>query len=637
MQSLLSVLLVILIIGLVLVVFVPALLERRARQNAEQSGRFAAELQEHEREARRLELTIAPYARGRSSHFSERATVARERLAALHAHLDAAGDTLAQMRCPQVYRYLLPVQHFVLAPRDAAAIVADSRRVARLRGQLRAATGAAEAARAAVETLTTLPAALAESRHETAGHLDAVEAAIRAEHKAGIAEMGDVERELARLRGLLARPAAPLAGDKGGPATLSALDGEALALEEAAAGVAPLRVTLTAVADERAHLDEALRRATADLDDLQASKAGPDPRGPAQVRPLLLQAAALLNESAPAHRRRRDFPAAAADVAAAKRFMTLARDLSAADARSRLLAERDDGVSLSEVIAEVRRDLADLLDRVGGDSAAGQPSAAREAALVARAADVRRRADDLVERQSEIIAGLERDAAAIGDRLARDWEAAQRLLRLAAEDPLARRQARLLAQVDEARRHPEALARLRDEAAAFEAVLTPWVTRVQDARRRVARLRERLPALIDTALATAAPWACLAEHVGFIQQRAADFETTQAQFAAAHHRRAAEGHMDELEAIERDAEERLALLTEQAERLRFLEEDVGQVLALATADMETMAPDDPARPKRERALSLITHHTAQAHAAGRYEDASLALSRAADLANKLAF
>ena len=35
-------------------------------------------------------------------------------------------------------------------------------------------------------------------------------------------------------------------------------------------------------------------------------------------------------------------------------------------------------------------------------------------------------------------------------------------------------------------------------------------------------------------------------------------------------------------------------------------------------------------------MSLIAHHTAQAHSAARYEDASLALSRAADLANRLA-
>ena len=85
-----------------------------------------------------------------------------------------------------------------------------------------------------------------------------------------------------------------------------------------------------------------------------------------------------------------------------------------------------------------------------------------------------------------------------------------------------------------------------------------------------------------------------------------------------------------------DVAERHALLNEQAARLHYLESDVLQIMTLAAADADELPPDDPARPKRERALSLITHHTAQAHSAARYEDASLALSRAADLANRLA-
>jgi hypothetical protein len=51
---------------------------------------------------------------------------------------------------------------------------------------------------------------------------------------------------------------------------------------------------------------------------------------------------------------------------------------------------------------------------------------------------------------------------------------------------------------------------------------------------------------------------------------------------------------------------------------------------------DELPPDHPDRRKRERALTLIAHHTAQAHNAARYEDASLALLRAADVANKLA-
>ena len=634
MESLLSTVIVILIFALVLVIFLPAGLERLGRGNVRRAAQAVTDLQEREREARRLELLIAPYARGRSTHFTAGAAAAREHLNALLAHLAAADATLARVSCPPVRDFLLPVLHFVLAPRDVAAIPLDTRRLARLRRQMRAADDKIAAVRAALDDLAALPNTLAVEQRDLAADLVALEDDLRAERAAGIDELADVERELARLRGLAAPGAATRSA---GPPMLPDLDAQAVALETATAGVAPLRAAVAAIAEERARLDEALRRAMAHLDAAQAAKAGPDPTAPAQVRPLLRTAAALLNESAPAHRRRRDFPAARADVSAADSLVALARDLTAADGTARLLAERDDGVSLSAPIGEVRRDLADLLDRVGDlPAATGRDHRARVVALVARAADLRRRAESLATRQSEVIAALERDASAIGERLGRDWLAAQRLLRLAADDPLARQQARLATDVDAARRHPEALARLREEATTFESVLAAWVTRVQEGRRRVARLREQLPVNIDAALAAAAPWACLAEHVAFIQQRAADFETTQAHFAAAHHRRAADGLLDELEAIERDVAQRLALLSEQAERLRFLEADVAHVLSVAAAETETLLPDDPVRPKRDRVLGLIAHHNAQAHAAVRYEDASLALSRAADLANKLA-
>ena len=99
-------------------------------------------------------------------------------------------------------------------------------------------------------------------------------------------------------------------------------------------------------------------------------------------------------------------------------------------------------------IAELRRELADLFD--GLEERLG--SAAREAPLVARAAELRRRAETLLARQDEVIAGLEREAAATQERLTRGWEAARQLLPLAADDPLARRHAALVAAASEARR-----------------------------------------------------------------------------------------------------------------------------------------------------------------------------------------
>jgi len=631
-QSLFSAVLVILIILVLVVIFVPAALERLAKRNRAARDRQAAGLRQAHIEARALERQVIPYARGKSAHFGDRAAAARARLAEWLAALGAAEAGLAQLRCPEVYDYLLPVQHFALSPRDAAAILADRRRLSRLSPRLRAVDAAGAAAGAAVSALADLPGDLAAERAALAARLDGLEAALRGERAAGVDELADLEREAAGARALLARAAAVADA-----AALPVLDEAATALEQASAVAARLDEQVGALVAGRARLDERLRAVAAELDELQAgAKAGPDATGPAQLRPVARRAATLLNESAPALRRRRDFAAAEAEGAAAARLIALARDLSAAAARARLLAERDDGVSLAGPIAEARRELAELLDSAEATAGARHAGAAREATLAARAAALRRAVEALVERQNEVIAALERDAAATRERLAHAWEAGQRLLRLAADDPLARRYTRLVADADEARRRPDALAQFQQDATAFEGILAPWVTRVQAARQRVMALRAHLPELIDAALATAAPWACLADHVGFIQQRAADFERTQAQFAAAHRRREAEALMSELAAVEREVEDRFALLTEQAQRLRFLEADVDQIVALAAAADETLPEEDPARIKRERAFNLIAHHTAQAHSAVRYEDASLALSRAADLANRLA-
>ena len=626
MQSLLSAVLVILIILLLLIFFVPAWLERQSRANCKQRLTFADDVQAQERAARALERALIPYARGRSAHFVVGTTAARERLDALLDGLAAARATLTEMRCPTIHDYLLPIQHFWLAPRDAAAIWGDTRRVARLRGQLRQSAADMAAAETTLADLAALPAALADERRAAAARLDGIEAGLRAERAAGIERLDDLSGELNRLRALLARQ--QVTAD--GPA--AALDEGATALEEATAATTALEQSTAELAAARARLDNRLSAAKAELDDTQAEvKGGPD-AAPPGARPPLRRAAALLNETAADHRRRRDFGAAEAAAAAALRLVALARDAAAVDAHARRLADRDDGLSLSAPIAELRREVADLLD--GLEERLG--SAAREAPLVARAAELRRRAETLLARQDEMIAGLERETAVATDRLAHGWEAARQLLPLAADDPLARRHATLLAAAADARRHPTALEQFRRDVAEFEAELPPWVTRVQAGRRRVAELRARLPEAIDAALATAAPWACLAPHVAFIQQRAADFETTQARFAAARRRREAEPLLDELAAIERDVAERHALLDEQAARLRYLESDVDHIVALAAGDPDTLPPDDPSRPKRDRALNLIAHHTAQAHAAARYEDASLALSRAADLANRLA-
>ena len=83
-------------------------------------------------------------------------------------------------------------------------------------------------------------------------------------------------------------------------------------------------------------------------------------------------------------------------------------------------------------------------------------------------------------------------------------------------------------------------------------------------------------------------------------------------------------------------EERFAQVNDRAERLRFLEADVGQILDLSAEDVEHFPADHPERIRWDKAMKVIDHHIRSAHAAKSYEDASVALLRAADVANKLA-
>jgi hypothetical protein len=627
-QELLSVILVILIILVVAIVFVPAYLERLSRRNRGRRTEYGAELKTLRRERRRLERMLTPYTNSRSAAYREAAAAAGERLRSMTGRLDEVEELLDGLRCPGVSPYLLPVQHFLLAPGEAAQILADARNLGRARAALAAATASAAETDAALEALAALPERLAAERTALARRLTEVEAAVDRERQEGIEALDDLTRHTGRMRGLLAggeRAAAP-------DANLTSRDDAAVALESAAAGLAELEARVAATAGERAALDQHLGRAVAELDNAQATtKSGPGAAdAPAQVRPLLRRAASLLNESAPAHRRRREFAAARGDVDAAVRLISLGRDLAAAERGARLLEERDDG-GLGEAIAGLRRELGELAEALGRES-----EGPAGAAMAGRAAGARARADALVRQQDEAIAELEREALAARGQLERAWEAGRHLLLLADDDPLARRYARLLDEFGAARRRPAALEAFRRDAAAFEGVLAPWVTRVQAARQLIDRLRTRLPELIDAARTAAAPWNCLAEHVTYIQQRAADFKTAQGRFAKVRYRREAEVLMDELAAIEGDVEERYSLLSDAANRLHFLAEDVRQIVDLASADLEDGAADTPDRQRRERGLRLIAHHMTQAHAATRYEDASLALLRAADAANKLA-
>ncbi len=628
MESLLSAVLIILIFLVVVVLLGPAYLERLARRNIARLREYDAELQDLSREHRRYERMLASYAPARAAVYRQQTDVAGERLAAMAAAMAEADALLDEARCPKMFIDKLPVKQFVEAPHLVGIILNDARRLGRARDRLAGATRAGQETGAALEALAALPQQLAAERTALAGRLTAATAAVEGERGQGIEALDELTGHAEQMEALLAdyeRAAAP-------DASVTALDGGAMALESLATGLGQLEDKVRDAIQEREALDQHVQRATAELDNAQArTKAGPGAAdAPPPVGLLLRRAAALLNESAPAHRRRREYAAAQADVTRAERLTALSRDLTATARQARLLAERDDGAGLTGGIDGLQQELNGLIERAGRE--AGRP---QEAALAERAAQLRAKASALAQQQDEAIDELEQAALAARERLERAWEAGQHLLPLADNDPLARRRARLLDDFVAAQRRPAALEAFRRDVAAFEDVANPWVTRVQATRQLIGRLRGRLPDLIDAARAAAAPWNCLAGDVVAIQQRAADFETAQAQFAGARYRRDAERLMDEVAAIEKEIEERYAQIEERAGRLRYLEEDVAEILRLADQG-DALPPDHPERAKRERARTFIAHHLSQARTMARYDDAAQALMRAADVANKMA-
>lgn len=632
-DSLIIVVLIILIFALLLVVFIPAILEFLSRRNRAQRDQRWADLRKLEREARQFERVLAPYRRTRSVAYQSRTILAQEKLTALTQEINGIQQLLEKVRCPVVYGYLLPAQHFVANPNHMGTIMADTRLLSEATSKLKNATRTTADFQAAFQIIGSLPAAMAMDRQTKAQRLADLEAIISKEQAEGIEALDDFLRDAATVRRLLLTWDQAVTPD----AAISSLDEGAVALETAETTLNDAFSRAAALERERAALDRRLRRIVTELDNAQAAtKSGPAAADTLpQVRPLLRRAAVLLNESAPDHRRRREFNAAGADVSTAAQLIAFGRDLATADQQIKVLADRDDGMSLSEAIAGLRRELGELLERMGLDDS-GSAGGMTDAALAGRAAQVRTRAETLTRQQDEAIAELTREATVTRDHLEQAWLSGQSLLRLADDDPLARRYAHLLAQFTEAQRQPTALEQFRRDAAAFEGVWNPWTARIEGTKSRVGRIRSRLPDLIDQALALAAPWNCLAEDVAFIQQRAADFETIKARFTAVDHRREAEVIMDQIDAIETDIDDRFAQLKERASRLHFLESDIDQIIDLTSESMGELPAEHPDRPKWDRAARLIDHHARSAHAALHYEDASVALLRAADAANKLA-
>lgn len=632
MKPVIVIALIAIILLVVMLVFVPAILERVSLSNRAKRDKAINQLHEIERESRRLERLLTPYLRARSAAYHDIATRAFDLFNQLQVDLKHLADSMNEVHCPQVYGYLLPVQHFYSAPQDVSLIVSDYRQLKRVKSDLVDTKKLLADIQLLFDSLSSVPHQLVDDRQKVQQRLGSIQRTVDQERDAGIEALDDFRRDISTVRELLASAQ----GEIESLVSFSSIDEAALALESAESQLNDAEARAQELQRERVTLDHRLRRAAIELDNTQvANKAGPAAADLPQIRPLLRRAAALVNESAPDHRRRREFNAAGADVTTAGQLIKIGKDLALANNMVRVLLERDVDMGSNEAIRSLRSDLIALLDKLQTVHGDGH-SALTDAALASQAAKLRIRAETLTRQQDEVIATHVRQATAIRGELERSWNSGQALLRLADDEPLTRRYSRLLQQFEEARQRPSVLEEFQRDVAMFQMTLSQWFGRVQSTKALIPALRSSLPGSIDEALELAEQWNCLVEDVTFIQQRAADFETAQAKFASAHHRQDAEVVMDQLASIDKDIAARFTVLKERAARLDFLESDVNEIVLLATRDSGEPSTEHPDRPKWERTRLIIDHHLRSAHAARHYEDASVALLRAADAANKLA-
>ena len=322
-QSLLVPFTLFLILLVVVLIFIPAYLERLSRVNLTRRAEYHRLQKELDREERRLERLLASYRRAKAEVYRLAVGKVDEQLAQIRAEISEIDQLSDTLQCPQLFDYLFPIQHFSIAPGHITSILNDSRILKRIKLQLDTVGSRLVETKEMFDRLSSLPMHLQRQHDALVRQVDSIDAVIARERNEGIEALDDFVRDVVSVRRLVSQ-ADPVFRQESALAEIAA---SALALQQAEATLAEADLRATELERERVALDRRVRRAAIDLDNVQAvAKSGPGTDVVVKVRPMLRRAAALLNESAQDHRRRREFNAAGADVTTAVQLIAFSRE-----------------------------------------------------------------------------------------------------------------------------------------------------------------------------------------------------------------------------------------------------------------------------------------------------------------------
>lgn len=631
MESLLLTLIFIVAFLILVGLVIPHLLEQRAEDNVRRREQLGDDLAATQVETARFQESLTPYQSLRSPAYTTKVAAISMAVEGLLAEQAATARRIEALRLPTIPRRSLPIQHFIVVPNDAFAVSGDASKLKAMARTVRAEGRALQDIQAQMQDLDATPAELRVASQALLRRLDAVVAALRVEQRAGIGGLEELDTAIGRRR----EAVAVLESQFHNRRPLPELDAAALQLDAATADATKLEARVAELNRARLQLDRRIQETTAELDDTQVAIKGPGQPTPTSraIRAMLLQAAVLLNESAPAARRDHDFPTADGYVTAAHQLSGLSRNLYESERLLAYLEAHDAGLGLGPDVAVARRELAGIMLRLSPAAASTTTMGAFADSdelmdLSVRAADLYHELGALGQRQRAAIAQLERDAVADRDQLVATWEESQRHVALSAEDPLVGRYQRVLTEFTAAKGDPAALQAARRDAAAFLESQRAWNERVATQRKWQADFRAELSRLVDQAIADAQDWECLRPGLRAVQQCRADFDHLQAKFNQARTSAEALSIMDQLEKLESEVHRDSTRLEEQAGRLRWMVDNLARTLAIVPAESS-----DPAlAQRRHQAQKVIDEHVAQAHKATHFEDALQAMKWAVEAA-----